>query len=89
MLAHPSCNRSKSDTLAAGPHLERWLSRIDRHADAISEIAMTAGMLADAQVSLKIAGWRYTAAIARGGSGWLAPSSYEAIDQRYSAYFTP
>ena len=50
---------------------------------------MTAVMLADAQVSLKIAAWGYTAAIARGGSGWLAPSRYEAIDQRYSAYFAP
>ena len=81
VLAHPTCNRSKSDTLAAGPYLERWLNRITRHANAISEIAMTAGMLADARVSLKIAAWSYPAAIARGGSGWLAPGHYEAIDQ--------
>ena len=88
VLAHPRCNRSKSDTLAAGPHLERWLERIGRHTDAIEEIGMAAGMLADAQVSRKIAAWGYTAAIARGGSAWLAPGRYEAIDQRYSAYFT-
>jgi len=89
VLAHPSCNRSKSDTLAAGPHLERWLERIDRHTDALSEVGIAAGMLADAQVSLKIAAWGYTTAIARGGSAWLAPSRYEAIDQRYIAYFMP
>lgn len=89
VLAHPRCNRSKSDTLAAGPHLERWLERIGRHADAIGEIGMTAGMLADAQVSRKIAAWGYTSAIARGGSAWHEPGSYEAIDQRYSEYFTP
>ena len=89
VLAHPSCNRSKSDTLAAGPHLERWLERIGRHADALQEIGLAAGILADAQVSRKIAAWGYTAAIARGGSAWLAPGRYEAIDQRYSAYFTP
>ena len=88
VLAHPRCNRSKSDTLAAGPHLERWLERIGRHADAIGEIGMTAGMLADAQVSRKIAAWGYTSAIARGGSAWHEPGSYEAIDQRYSAYFS-
>jgi hypothetical protein len=87
--AHPSCNRSKSDTLAGGPHLERWLERIDRHADALQEIGMAAGMLADAQVSRKIAAWGYSTAIARGGSAWLAPGRYEAIDQRYSTYFTP
>lgn len=88
VLAHPTCNRSKSDTLAAGPHLKRWLERIGRHADALHEIGMAAGMLADAQVSRKIAAWGYTTAIARGGSAWLAPGRYEAIDQRYSAYFT-
>ncbi|MEN9315675.1 MAG: hypothetical protein RIS35_2068, partial [Pseudomonadota bacterium] len=27
VLAHPPCNRSKSDTLAARVHLERWLER--------------------------------------------------------------
>ena len=89
VLAHPSCNRSKSDTLAAGPHLERWLERIGRHADAMQDIGMAAGMMADAQVSRKIAAWGYTTAIARGGSAWLAPGRYEAIDQRYNAYFTP
>ena len=89
VLAHPTCNRSKSDTLAAGPHLERWLERIDRHANAISDIAMTVGMLADAQVSRKIAAWGYAAAIARGGSGWLAPGRYEAIDPHYGVYFRP
>jgi len=74
VLAHPACNRSKSDTLAAGPHLERWLQKIGRHADAISEIAMTAGMLADKQVSQKIAAWGCATAIARSASGWLAPA---------------
>ena len=89
VLAHPRCNRSKSDTLATGPHLERWLERIGRHADALQEIGMAAGMLADAQVSRKIAAWGYPSAIARGGSAWLAPGCYDAIDQRYSAYFKP
>ncbi|CAN5190340.1 HNH endonuclease signature motif containing protein [soil metagenome] len=88
VLAHPRCNRSKSDTLAAGPHLERWLERIGRHTDALHEIGMAAGMLVDVQVSRKIAAWGYTTAIARGGSAWLAPGRYDAIDQRYSAYFT-
>ena len=54
VLAHPTCNRSKSDTLAAGPHLERWLERIGRHADVLSEIGIAAGMVADAQGSRKI-----------------------------------
>ena len=88
VLAHPSCNRSKSDTLAAGRHLERWLERIDRRSDSIGEVGMASGMLADSQVSRKIAAWGYTSAVTRGGSAWLAPGSYETIDQRYSTYFT-
>jgi len=89
VLAHPSCNRSKSDTLAAGPHLERWLARIDRRAEDIDEVGRAAGMLADAQVSQKIAAWGYTTAIVRGGSAWIAPGRYETIDQCYNAYFSP
>ena len=89
VLAHPSCNRSKSDSLAAGLHLEKWLERIVQRGDALAEIGMTAGMVADAQVSRHIAAWGYTSAITRGGSAWLAPAKYEPIDQRYCAYFTP
>lgn len=89
VLAHPSCNRSKSDTLAGSPHLERWLERIGRRSDDIGEIGMEAGMLADAQVSRQIAAWGYTTAITWGGSAWLAPGKYEAINQRYCSYFTP
>ena len=87
VLAHPLCNRSKSDTLAASPHLERWLERMDRRAGDIAEIATAAGMLADAQVSQKIAAWGYTTAITRGANAWHAPSRYEVIDQRYGAFF--
>ena len=60
VLAHPSCNRSKSDSLAAGPHLEKWLERIVQRGDSLAEIGMTAGMVADAQVSRQIAAWGYT-----------------------------
>ena len=74
-------------TLAVVPHLARWLERIERHAHALIDIGRAAGMSADAQASRKIAAWGYTSAIARGGSAWLAPGKYEAIDQRYSAYF--
>ena len=88
VLAHPTCNRSKSDTLAAGPHLERWLERLVRHADALTEIGQTAGMIADVQVSRQIAFWGYTSAVAQGGHAWLSPTKYELIDVMYAKYFT-
>ena len=89
VLAHPSCNRSKSNTLAAGPHLERWLERIDRRADSIGEVGMASGMLADSQVSRKIAAWGYTTAIARGGSAWLAPGRLLKYLKAKPADFSP
>jgi 5-methylcytosine-specific restriction endonuclease McrA len=89
VLAHPSCNRSKSDTLAAGPHLERWLERLVCRADALTEIGLTAGMMADSHISRQIAAWGYASAITYGGSAWLSPAKYEPIDQSYSEYFTP
>jgi len=36
VLAHPSCNRSKSDTLAAKAHLHRWLEFVQSNADNLS-----------------------------------------------------
>jgi 5-methylcytosine-specific restriction endonuclease McrA len=87
VLAHPSCNRSKSDTLAARAHLERWLERFARRGDAISEIGQRAGLLVDAQVSRKIAAWGYTGAIASGGNAWIASAKYESVDSSYSRCF--
>ncbi len=88
VLAHASCNRSKSATLAARPHLERWLERLVNRGDSIAEIGRTAGIVVDATVSLQIAAWGYTSAIASGGSAWLSPAKYEPIDASYGGCFT-
>lgn len=87
VLAHPSCNRSKSATLAARTHLERWLERLELRRDALAEIGQSAGLVVDAQVSLQIASWGYESAKASGGSAWLAPTRYEPIDESYSECF--
>jgi 5-methylcytosine-specific restriction endonuclease McrA len=87
VLAHPSCNRSKSDTLAARPHLERWLERLDQRDESLSEIGRAAGLIADAKVTRRVAAWGYTSAMASGGRAWLAPNLYEPIDPGYKAYF--
>jgi len=87
VLAHPSCNRSKSATLAARPHLERWLERLELRSDALAEIGQAAGLVVDAQVSRQIAAWGYTSAMASGGSAWLAAARYEPIDRSYSGCF--
>ncbi|WP_298829448.1 HNH endonuclease [uncultured Piscinibacter sp.] len=83
VLAHPSCNRSKSDTLAGKQHLERWLARLSFRADDIAELGAQAGLVGDAAVCRRVASWGYSSALAAGGAAWLAPDSFEAIDDSY------
>lgn len=88
VLAHPNCNRSKSDTLAARPHLERWLERLSRLSDNIAEIGLAVGVAVDAVASKDIAGWGYNSAICSESRAWLAPSKYELVDNSYRTLFS-
>lgn len=87
VLAHPTCNRSKSDTLAARHHLENWLNRIERKTDALAEIGQDAGLVVDMETSRRIALWGYGNAIDNGGSAWVAPARYELVDASYRNCF--
>lgn len=87
VLAHPKCNRSKSDTLAARPHLERWLERVaDRRGD-LEQIAAAAGVGVDPGASLRVSHWAYGNALAGGAQAWLRPSVYETVDGSYVEVF--
>lgn len=83
VLAHPACNRSKSDTLAAKPHLERWLERLATKSDALDEIGALAGVVNDRITANRVAAWGYAAANAAGGRAWLSASSYEPVTSSY------
>lgn len=85
VLAHPGCNRSKSDTLAAKPHLERWIDRLEVHSDALAEAGQSAGLVVDVVVSRQVASWGYTSARVSGGHAWLKAAEYEPIDDSYAA----
>lgn len=87
VLAHPGCNRSKSDTLAGRPHLERWLERLQRKVDDIAEVGLAAGLVADAAVNRQVAAWGYTSAAAGSGRAWLSPAHYEVVDSGYLSHF--
>jgi 5-methylcytosine-specific restriction endonuclease McrA len=84
VLAHPACNRSKSDTLAAKPHLERWLGYITRNTDALQEIAHAAGRMADQGSSLAVARWSYSNAASGGAMAWVSARRYVPVDQEYA-----
>lgn len=87
VLAHPTCNRSKSDTLAARPHLEKWINRLERRADDIAEIGSGAGVIVDPACARKVARWCYDTAIQSGSYAWLGPRAYEPVDAGYAACF--
>lgn len=87
VLAHPACNRSKSDTLAALPHLERWLERIQRSSDALADIGAQAGMVADAQLTWRVGAWAYANAQACGSKAWIKTNHYSPVDGQYTAFF--
>jgi hypothetical protein len=83
VLAHPACNRSKSDTLAARKHLERWLDHITRNDDALREIGDTAGRISDLSSCRAVVRWAYTNATTSGAQAWLRAKDYEQVDRRY------
>jgi 5-methylcytosine-specific restriction endonuclease McrA len=87
VLAHPACNRSKSDTLAARPHLERWLEFVSRSDDALREIGELAGRVGDSLGARAIAHWGYANALHSGGQAWVRSNAYEQIDSTYLACF--
>ena len=84
VLAHAKCNRSKSDSLAARPHLEHWLERLVRHKDSISELGQRVGIVVDSAVCHQVAGWGYSSAKAGGGHAWVHERQYEPIDDAYT-----
>ncbi len=83
VLAHKTCNGSKSDALAARSHLERWVRFIDDHDADIKEIGQKAGRIADASTSLSVAHWGYKNAADVGARAWLKRGTYEAVDRGY------
>jgi 5-methylcytosine-specific restriction endonuclease McrA len=87
VLAHPRCNRSKSDTLAGRPHLERWLERLSRSADDVAEVGLAAGMVVDSAGSKQVAAWGYWSAVESAAHAWLSPAQYELVDVGYRRCF--
>ncbi len=88
VLAHPSCNRSKSDTLAAKHHLYKWLEFMTSHKDSLSELGEEAGIITDMQSMDSVARWGYANAASVGSRAWIKASEYEPIDQSYMDLWT-
>lgn len=85
VLAHPRCNRSKSDSLAAKEHLERWVERLVHRASALHEIGDAAGLVDEPNTIHRVAAWSYSAALRARSRAWKAPSIFEQVDDTYLA----
>jgi 5-methylcytosine-specific restriction endonuclease McrA len=83
VLAHATCNRSKSDTLAAYEHLARWLERNDRLSAEIAEISEECGVVHDEASTRAIGRWGYRTSYEAHGVAWVEKGSYERIGRRH------
>jgi 5-methylcytosine-specific restriction endonuclease McrA len=83
VLAHPSCNRSKSDTLAAKPHLQRWLDFLKTNENDLIEIGSEAGVNVDASTSLSVAFWGYENGLSSSSQAWIRANNYEPVSKDY------
>lgn len=88
VLTHPECNRSKSDTLAARPHLEKWLSRIQNNGLIISREMNGLGVQSDIDCLVSVGRWAYLQGAETRSQGWLRPKQYEAITPEYLSVFS-
>ena len=74
VLAHPGCNSSKSDLLAAEEHLERWTERTRTRRDQLEQGFDQLGVLHDWPRSRRIAHWAYGQADDAGRQVWVGAS---------------
>ncbi len=83
MLTHPTCNRSKSDTLAARDHLARWREYTHKHSDDLNQITADASRAGDLQTSLSITRWGHGNAASSGAMAWKRSREYEVVTLDY------
>jgi len=77
VLACPTCNRSKSDSLAAKVHLDKWLETANRESSELEKIGMKAGVFANLEISLAATKWGYKTANHANAAFWREPGAYE------------
>ena len=89
VIAHPSCNRSKSNALAAIEHLERWVEYIDREDVNLTTIGKDAGKVANLSVMGAVARWGYENAVQSSAQAWIRATYFESVDKNYLDILDP
>jgi len=80
VLAHATCNRQKSDLLAAEKHLDNWLERNQRY-DVILENELS-NFSGNISCSNRVAHWAYEQGLMIGAYGWIAGRKTEPLQAR-------
>lgn len=88
VLAHPKCNRSKSDMLAGLVHVEHWRQRNAEYGETIGGELGARGFLVDPDCSLVVARWAYQQAATTGGHAWIAASRLMPVGPEYVTALT-
>ena len=76
VLACPSCNRSKSDSLAAKVHLDKWIELTTKNSDAIVRIGKAIGVTSNLETSTTILRWAYAPENKGIVFTWIGPKCY-------------
>jgi hypothetical protein len=79
VLACPTCNRSKSDTLAAKVHLDKWIQLTNKNAKAIAKIGEQIGVSSNLETSIAIAKWGYESSSKTGSTLWIKLGHYQNL----------
>jgi hypothetical protein len=88
VLAHPSCNRAKSDHIAAEPHLEAWVLRQAEHGSDLSDAFVEAEITHDISASNSIARWAYGQVARTDGQVWVRANTFERLGGHWHGLFT-
>jgi 5-methylcytosine-specific restriction endonuclease McrA len=80
VVAHSKCNSSKSDLLAAIPHLERWWNRNEVHGGALAAEMNTRKIIHDLERSNMVALWAYVQAAKNKSLLWSAGKTLVPVD---------
>jgi 5-methylcytosine-specific restriction endonuclease McrA len=87
VLSCTTCNRSKSDMLAAKVHLENWLLNAANDLQRNKEIREL-GFISDLDCNRRIAIWAYRNAAIASTNVWVKKNYYEIINIDYLDFFS-
>jgi hypothetical protein len=84
VLAHATCNSSKSDHIAAAEFLDKWVDRNLTLRGGLQEAFTVRGIFNDLPTSARVAQWVYSTTADVGGLTWTS-SSMVPLEDRWQA----